>query len=151
MKFPRRVKYALRVVLDIFHNQKDGPVSIKKISTRTGISAKYMEQMMVGLQNNMLIRSISGRGGGYLLNKPPDSITIGAIVEATIGPVALTDCTAHPDLCIRSGFCECSAMWLLLTLKINEVLHGYSLQNISSPEDLFLIRKELEEFVEKKI
>ncbi|MBP3385759.1 MAG: Rrf2 family transcriptional regulator, partial [Candidatus Methanomethylophilaceae archaeon] len=46
MKISTRGRYALRMMLDVAIHSKDGPVSFRNVSSRQGISMKYMEQIV---------------------------------------------------------------------------------------------------------
>ena len=90
MKLSKKVRYAVRAMVDLALNAGKGPVSLKGISIREGISARYLEQLFMQLRRGGLIKSIRGPRGGYLLNKPPKKITIGEIVrcvESSFDPV----------------------------------------------------------------
>jgi len=94
MKLSTRPRYAIRLMLDISRYSKQGePVHLREIATRNNLSKGYLEQLVVSLKNAQLIRSFSGRGGGYLLVRPPEQITILEIVEATIGQINIVDCS----------------------------------------------------------
>ena len=132
MKLSTRPRYALRLMLDIsrysFHGE---PVHLREIATRNNLSKGYLEQLVVSLKNAQLIRSFSGRGGGYLLVKSPEQISVLEIIEATIGPINVVDCVSHPEECINADFCECRTLWETLNHNITDVLERYSLKDLS--------------------
>ena len=45
MKISTRGRYALRMLVDLGQHQADGPVTLKEIAQRQGISKKYLEQI----------------------------------------------------------------------------------------------------------
>jgi len=83
VKLSTRGRYGLRAVLDIAINQGDGPITLHSISERQGISVGYLEQLMVPLKKEGLIRSVRGAQGGYLLAREPEKITVGDIIRAS--------------------------------------------------------------------
>jgi len=121
-------------MLDVARNGDDGtPVSLAAVSERTGISRGYLEQLALGLRNSRLVRGVAGRYGGYKLAEPPAQITIGQIVEATIGPICLVDCLEDPATCPRAEFCECRVVYELINDRIAEVLNEYTLADLLDP------------------
>ena len=92
MKLSTRGRYGLRAMLDIAINQGDGPTTLPSISERQGISVGYLEQLMVPLKKEGLIRSVRGAQGGYLLAREPEKITVGDIIRALEGPIAPVAC-----------------------------------------------------------
>jgi len=134
MKLSSRARYALRMMLDIGHySNEDRLVSLAVVAERTGLSRGYLEQVAATLRSARLIRSVAGRNGGYRLARPASEITVGNIVEATIGPICLVDCLEEPDSCLRTDFCECRVVYSLINYRIREVLHGYTLADLLDP------------------
>jgi len=132
MKLSTRPRYAIRLMLDISRYSIHGePVHLREIATRNNLSKGYLEQLVVSLKNAQLIRSFSGRGGGYLLVRPADQISILEIIEATIGPINIVDCVGHPEECINADYCECRTLWESLNHNITGILDMYSLMDLS--------------------
>jgi len=144
MKISTRPRYALRLMLDISrHTTDEKPVHLREIARRNNLSKGYLEQLVVSLKNAGLIRSFSGRSGGYRLMKPPEQISLLEIFEAIIGPINLVECVDHPRECLRSDFCECRILWELLHLQITNVLADYTLLDLTDGEGIGRMRKEL--------
>jgi Rrf2 family protein len=145
MKLSTRARYALRAMIAIAKSA-DGskPTNLQQIAATTHISRRYLEQLAMALKRARLLRGLSGKGGGYMLARPPREIKIGQIFEAAIGPVNIVECVAHPDQCLRAVFCECRAVYSLINQKINRVLSEISLADLSDPETMKRISLELE-------
>ncbi len=134
MRLTTRARYALRLMLDVARNGDDGtPVSLASVSERTGISRGYLEQLALSLKNARLVRGVAGRHGGYRLSEGPSNITVGQIVEASIGPICLVDCLEDPMTCPRAEFCECRIVYALINERISEVLQEYTLEDLLDP------------------
>ncbi|MEW6200813.1 MAG: Rrf2 family transcriptional regulator, partial [bacterium] len=88
MKISTRARYAIRMILDIAANSKNGePVGLKATAERQGLSKRYLEQLAIPLKNATILRSVRGKEGGYKLAKPASEIKIGDITSAVIGPI----------------------------------------------------------------
>ena len=134
MKLSTRARYALRMMIDIARNgDADRSVSLREVSERTGISRGYLEQLALTLRNARILRSSAGRFGGYRLARPADEITLGDIVEASIGAIRIVDCVEDPDSCPRKDCCECRLVYRLINRRIAEVLQGLSLADLLDP------------------
>ena len=92
MKISTKGRYALRLMLDLALNDSEKPTRIKEISSRQGISDKYLEQIIAILNKARYVRSIRGPQGGYLLTKKPEEYTVGMILRLTEGSMAPVDC-----------------------------------------------------------
>ena len=118
------------------HAGEDKPVHLREIATRNNLSKGYLEQLVVSLKNAQLIRSFSGRSGGYRLGKPAEEISILEIIEAIIGPINVVECVQRPEECMMADLCECRSLWRLLNHRIVEVLSEYSLQDLCEKQGL---------------
>jgi len=107
-----------------------GHVGLGEVAQRCGISRKYLEQLVPPLRNAKLVRALPGRGGGYALARSPDQIQLSEIIEAAIGPIAITECAFEPETCAYAEFCNCQGLYALLNHRIAELLAEYSLADI---------------------
>jgi Rrf2 family protein len=111
MKLSTRSRYGTRLMLHLARQYGKGPVKIGEVARDENISVKYLEQLIIPLKREGIIRSIRGPQGGYELAVDPEKVTIGRIVEALEGGMVLSDCVAHPEQCIRSGSCLTRDLW----------------------------------------
>jgi Rrf2 family transcriptional regulator, cysteine metabolism repressor len=57
------------------------PIKIADIATRQRIPQKFLELILAGLKQSGFVDSRRGAEGGYLLARPPDSITVGEVLR----------------------------------------------------------------------
>ncbi|MGW8181056.1 MAG: RrF2 family transcriptional regulator, partial [bacterium] len=113
-------------MLDICSHSKEGkPVHLQEIANRNNLSKGYLEQLVLALKNAQLLKSTSGRNGGYQLIRAPERISLLDVVEAVIGPINLVECVGYPEECLRSDGCECRVLWELINCRITAVLGDY--------------------------
>ncbi|MCP4900851.1 MAG: Rrf2 family transcriptional regulator [bacterium] len=145
MKLSTRARYALRLMVDLaVQGNEDESVSLATVAGRTGLSRGYLEQLALTLRNARLVRSSAGRKGGYRLARPASKITIGEIVEASIGPICVVDCVDDPESCMRTDYCECRLVYALINKKVAEVLHAYSLGDLTDPDWIHTIQDQID-------
>ncbi len=82
MKLTSRGRYSLRAMLDLVSNLQGNPVRLREISNRQGISLHYLEQLFRRLRTGQVVKSVRGPGGGYLLAKEANLITIKDILDS---------------------------------------------------------------------
>lgn len=144
MKLSTRARYGLSCMIAVSRLSREGePASLEKVSRSTGVSKRYLEQLVIALKHASLLRAVSGRRGGYFLTRDPDQVKLLDIVEATIGPINVVDCVREPDRCERAEDCENRLIWALVNRKIREVLSDFSLADVASGERLEEICGEL--------
>jgi Rrf2 family iron-sulfur cluster assembly transcriptional regulator len=112
------------------------PVSLISISQRQNISLSYLEQIFANLRRAGIVKSIKGPGGGYVLKKKPDEITISEVISATGEPIRMTSCGDKKEGChmARSstkGRCRTHDLWHGLEKNIHQYLASISLDDFS--------------------
>ena len=85
MRASQQVKYALYGLFDLAYHGDDRPIPLQEVGSRQGIPARYLEQIFQKLRRAGLVRSKRGPGGGYLLAREADGISIGDVVTAIQG------------------------------------------------------------------
>ena len=83
-------RYALRVMVDLAEHQAAGRIPLKEIAARQGISEKYLENILATLVRANMLSGMRGKGGGYVLTRPPEQYTVGEILRLTEGSLTLT-------------------------------------------------------------
>jgi Rrf2 family iron-sulfur cluster assembly transcriptional regulator len=114
VKVSTRGDYASRALLSLaLRSGEQTPTSVRDIAERTGLPQPYLEQILLALKGAGLVRSKRGVGGGYVLARPPEEITLGAIVSAVDGPIVLGDFgEPHANgACDHEGQCTLLAVW----------------------------------------
>ncbi|MGM0502272.1 MAG: RrF2 family transcriptional regulator [Bacillota bacterium] len=131
MKLSTKGRYGVRAMFDLALHQGDGPIPLRSIAERQDISEHYLEQLIATLRNEGYVESVRGAHGGYMLAKDADEITIGNIIRALEGPVALSDCvTDDTSNCNKSSNCVVKLVWNKVKDRIDEVLDSVTLEDI---------------------
>jgi Rrf2 family cysteine metabolism transcriptional repressor len=132
MKLSTKGKYGVRAVFEIAKHSGKGPITIKEIADRQGISFSYLEQILHRLGKAGLIESVRGPAGGYLLAGNPSKLTIGDIVRTLEGPIALSHCLEPGDSgeCYQTDDCVARTVWAKVGAKIEEALDSISIDDL---------------------
>jgi Rrf2 family protein len=132
LKLSTKGQYGVRAMFEIASGYPDRPITIKEIAERQEVSTAYLEQILNKLRKADLIKSIKGPGGGYLLNRGPDEISISSILSELEGPVAITSCLDPDEGCLRVDICVTHLLWKALGEKIDAFLKTISLKDLST-------------------
>ncbi|HID94193.1 MAG TPA: Rrf2 family transcriptional regulator [bacterium (Candidatus Stahlbacteria)] len=130
MKLSTRVRYGMRMMLDLALHWDSGAVRLRDIAERQEISKKYLEQIVIPLEAAGLVRSIRGVGGGYVLARAPAEIRLDEIVRILGGPLTLIDCVEDPRCCSRVNSCATRDLWRRMADALSRVLEPESLQDL---------------------
>lgn len=111
MKLSTRGRYGVRLMMDLAIHCGAGPVLLKDIAQRQGISEKYLWQLINPLKTAGLVNSLRGAHGGYVLGRTADDISLREILQVLEGPLCLVDCVDDPSVCERSPSCVSRDIW----------------------------------------
>ena len=128
MKLSSRTQYAIKAMLELANSPKSS-ISLNSLSTTQNISLSYLEQIFAALRKNQLVNSVRGPGGGYLIAKPLEAITVADIVIA-IDP-QLSKCAEY-----QADSNMSKAMWNSLSTKIYSYLDSITLAQLQEEQDM---------------
>lgn len=132
MKLSTKGRYGLRALIDLAQNGGEQPVSITSISTRQDISERYLEQLMSMLKKAGIVRSVRGAGGGYVLVKRLEDISVGDVLRALEGSLEPVDCAGlEPNgECSVSDSCVTKYVWKKINDSINQTVDEIKLDQL---------------------
>lgn len=87
MRLSRQVQYALCGIFDLAYHGGGLPVRVRTIGERQRIPYRFLEQIFQRLRRADLVRGKRGPGGGYVLSRKPEEISLREVVEAVEGPL----------------------------------------------------------------
>ena len=127
-------RYALRVMVGLAMREQDEFVPLKEIAEEEEISQKYLESIMTTLSKAGFVDAVHGKGGGYRLNRPAESYTVGSILKLTEGSLSPVTCTSQG--CSRPTCCKAMPMWERLETMIDDFFEGITLADLLKEEQL---------------
>ncbi len=142
MRLTSKGRYAVSAMVDLHKQGENGPVTLAAISERQFISLSYLEQLFRRLREAELVKSVRGPGGGYLLNRDAESISVADIIRAVNEPVRTTMCENGVRGCHRGNRCDTHQLWESLGSHIYRFLDAVSLAQVCR-KDVLLDQVEL--------
>lgn len=132
MRLSTRGRYGLKAMFDLAIHYGDGPIPLKTIAERQGLSDHYLEQLIATLRKAGLVKSVRGAQGGYMLSTAPKNITVGDIIRTLEGPLAPADCVIEEDpvSCEKASYCVTKVVWEKIRDSINDVIDSITLGNM---------------------
>lgn len=141
LKLSTAARYGTRLMIEVARNPAGSRVPVREMARRTGVSEKYLGNLVASLRKAGLLASVRGAGGGYLLARPPESIRLLDIIEAMDGPVVAVECLAEPRSCPRSIDCPTRETWRRLREVVVDFLASRTIADLagSRPADDYRI------------
>jgi Rrf2 family protein len=93
MKVSKKTDYALRALFAIAE-LKGESISTKNLSEYTDVPRRFLENIMLEMNNAGWVKSIPGRYGGYILAKDANDITLGEVIRYFEGMLAMISCVS---------------------------------------------------------
>ncbi|MFN3535406.1 MAG: RrF2 family transcriptional regulator [Desulfatiglandales bacterium] len=129
LRLSTKARYGVRAMYEIALKYP-GPITIKEISENQGLSVPYLEQILNKLKNVGLLIPIKGPGGGYILSRNPEDISVVEILNELEGPFALTSCLNPEEGCMRIEGCVMHLLWKKLSEHIQTFLKTITLKDL---------------------
>jgi Rrf2 family transcriptional regulator, iron-sulfur cluster assembly transcription factor len=137
MRITTWAEYGVICALHLAKRRHEGPVNGRDLSAREGLSADYVEQILLRLRRAGLLTSTRGARGGYVLAHDPESISVRALIAASeLGTFDL-HCVSHPiteERCSDSQNCSIRPVWVMLQQRIDDALESVRLSDLLADE-----------------
>ena len=137
MKLTSKGRYAVMALADLANFNKTGPVPLRDISIRQGISLLYLEQIFLKLKKHNIVKSTRGSGGGYVLFKNADNLKLSEIFSAVDEKVKTINCKRESKKGCNGKASKCIThnLWDELELHINTFFNQKKLSDLVSKKD----------------
>ena len=129
MKLSTKGEYGLYAMYYLASQAGEGPQPLRAIA-EMNVPEQYLEQLLGSLRRAGLVTTVRGAQGGYQLSRPPQEITVGDIIDATEGPLTISECLSDTESCHKSGQCPARRVWESLSNSINALLQSITLQDM---------------------
>jgi Rrf2 family protein len=107
----RQTDYAARLVLHLSGLDIGASSSIAEISGQRRLPVPFVRRMVARLVAAGILRTARGSGGGVSLGRPAAEISLGDLVDAMEGPIALNECVHEPGACPFGRRCPVQKAW----------------------------------------
>lgn len=129
MKMSSKARYGLYVAVELAKNYgEDALVNVAGLSQSTGVTEKYLEQIIALMKRAEIVSATRGASGGYKLTDSPDNISVGRVLRAVEDNLEIVDCL-HSG-CERKN-CVARSLWGKLYDNINSYLDTISLTQLA--------------------
>ncbi|MGB6864671.1 MAG: Rrf2 family transcriptional regulator [Candidatus Aminicenantaceae bacterium] len=130
-------RYGTRLMLNLAHNYNNGndAIILKSVSDAEEISIRYLEQIIIPLKINKLVKSIRGAGGGYILARHPSQIKLSDILNSLEGTMSLVECVEDENYCNRIEQCATHEIWKEASSMLQDYFESLTLQDLTDHEN----------------
>ncbi|PZP91028.1 MAG: hypothetical protein DI587_36830 [Variovorax paradoxus] len=128
MRMTDTSRLSVAIMVDVALLESDGPVSLRVLGKRNGVSPSTVEKLVSRLSHGGLVKGVRGPGGGYMLARPPRLITVADVVLATdewaAADALRAVCVTREDMTLSSD------LWDSLTLRMLKFMKAITLETL---------------------
>lgn len=125
----REVDYAVRALAAVA--RAGGGLSAAGLAGPAGVPRPVLRKIMQALSRGGITRSSRGRGGGFVLARPPRRISLGDIIAAVRGPLKFNDCVFGGALCHNHRTCLLRGRVAAIERKVLDEVRRVTLADLS--------------------
>ncbi len=130
MKLSSKARYGVYAAVELAKNYNvTDVVPVSVLAQKTGVTEKYLEQILALMKKDNIVVATRGAGGGYKLADGPEKITVGQVLRAVEDNLEIVDCL-HKN-CSAKCNCVSRNLWAKLYEHINVYLDTVSLLQLS--------------------
>jgi len=137
IKLSTKGRYGTRLMVNLARHYKNSnkAVILKNVAEEEGISIRYLEQIIIPLKINKLVKSIRGAGGGYTLARKASEIKLCEILQALEGSCSLVECLEDESFCEKIKTCGTYEIWKGATDLLKNYFERLTLQDVLDISD----------------
>jgi FeS assembly SUF system regulator len=133
MRLTSLADYAVVMMAAAARHGGDVRLSASLLAGETGVPLPTAQKLMGRLATAGLLSSARGTGGGFLLTRAADRISLADIIEAVEGPIAMTNCIeGSTQDCVLEGNCRVKPHLNAVNGAVRGALQQVSLESLAS-------------------
>jgi Rrf2 family protein len=131
MELTRKGEYAIRGIVYLASRPSDKVCLLSEIASAVDVPQTFLAKIFQQFSKIGLVRSYRGTGGGFILGRSPDKITLLEVVEAVEGPIVPNRCLTGEGECSRTPTCNVHPVWVKVQSQVRDILARVTLQELA--------------------
>lgn len=130
MELTRKGEYAIRGIVHLATRPESEVCLLSDIAAAVEVPPTFLAKIFQQFSKIGLVKSYRGTGGGFVLGRAPDRITLLEVVEAVEGPIIPNRCVVKGD-CPRDAGCNVHPVWVDVQRQVRDILRNVTLQDLA--------------------
>lgn len=131
----KSAEYALRALHALAFEPSDGPVPSTLLAERVGVPENYLSKLLHRLEQEGVVASRRGRGGGFTLGRDPSAVTLADVIRPFDDTVLRRHCLLGRPECRDDSPCAAHDEWLEVAGRVRRFFLETTLEELGPPED----------------
>lgn len=130
MELTRKGEYAIRGIVYLASQPANQVCLLSDIASSVDVPQTFLAKIFQQFSKIGLVKSYRGTGGGFVLGRAADKITLLEVVEAVEGPIIPNRCVIGVGECIRDATCNIHPIWVKIQLQVRGSLQEVTLKDL---------------------
>ncbi|SRR5579875_2117646 len=123
-------QYALKALVFIFQNRGNRPIKVKELSESIKVSKNYLSKILHILTRRGILKSSTGKFGGFELAISPDELLVYQIIEPFESSEFSRVCLLGQPVCSDKNPCSAHNKWKLISDPVRGFFNTTTLQGL---------------------
>lgn len=132
MRISAKADYALRAMVQLAVDSRDGPVKSNRLADAQGIPLKFLQGVLNELKRAHLVRATRGPDGGFELWRPATEITLADVFRAVDGPLINVRDVSLSELSYAGPAEPLREVWMAARSSLRNVLEQVTIADVSA-------------------
>jgi Rrf2 family protein len=132
VRISAKADYAVRASAELASAPDGTPVSAEALAGAQDVPHRFLEAILRDLRREGIVASRRGAGGGYVLARPPASVTVADVVRAVDGPLVYVRDQRPSDLDYTGSAATLGQVWVALRANVRAVLERVTLADLAA-------------------
>jgi len=135
MKITRQADYAIRAMVYLSHPSVNRRVPTGVIAEAEGIPHPFLTKVISQLSTAGLVVTSRGMGGGVLLARSPEEITLLHVIQAVDGPILISHCLLRSNTSEIESYCAVHDTWANIQAHLVRDLESVTMAELARKQD----------------
>jgi len=131
MRISAKADYAVRAAAELAASAVAEPMPAESLSRAQQIPHRFLEAILSDLRRDGIVTSRRGAGGGYVLARPADQVTVADVIRAVDGPLVYVRSERPADLEYSGAAANLMYVWVALRANVRAVLENVTLADLA--------------------
>ncbi len=131
IRMTKETDYAIVLLAYFAEDHKGLKRSAREVAMETRLPLPMVRKILKVLAREELLVSQRGAKGGYSLVRRGERISIGEIIKAMEGPLAMTECIEAPGECRHEPVCGLRTNWQTINEIVFKALDSLTLSDLT--------------------
>lgn len=128
--YSKGCEYAIRALMHIEDGEGSQRFQAKDVCEKAKIPEAFTRKVFQALVQGGFLKALRGPGGGYVLTKKPEDITLLEIINAVDGITNYNNCVMGLEECNLENPCPLHDLWATTKAQLVERLESKTLRHL---------------------